>query len=79
MKRLERLSITKLSFIIVITVMCYLTIYAVMSHVEDETLKTILNIFSYAVTSMISFYFGQKVGEMKEVDALLKSDKENKE
>ena len=79
MKRIERLSITKLSFIIVITVMCYLTIYAVMAHVEDETLKTILNIFSYAVTSMISFYFGQKVGEMKEVDALLKSENGNKE
>lgn len=77
MKRLERLSITKLSFIIVICVMCFLTCYAVIVMVEAETLKTILNIFSYAVTSMISFYFGQKVGEMKEVDSLIKE--ENKE
>jgi len=77
MKRLERLSITKLSFVIVICVMCFLTCYAVISEIETETLKTILNIFSFAVTSMISFYFGQKVGEMKEVDSLIKS--ENKE
>ena len=72
MKRLERLSITKLSFIIVICVMCFLTCYAVIVMVEAETLKTILNIFTYAVTSMISFYFGQKVWEMKEVDSLIK-------
>jgi len=78
MKRITKLSITKLSFIIVITVMCFLTCYAVIATVEDETLKTILNIFSYAVTSMISFYFWQKVWEMKEVDSLIKQD-ENKE
>ena len=53
--------------------------YAVIANIENETLKTILNIFSFAVTSMISFYFGQKVGEMKEIDALIKEDEQNKE
>ena len=78
MNRLTKLSITKLSFVIVITVMCFLTCYAVVANIESETLKTILTIFNYAVTSMISFYFWQKVWEMKEVDALMK-DEENKE
>lgn len=79
MKRIERLSITKLTFLIIVVELCFLVTYAVCANVENETLKTILNIFSFAVTSMISFYFGQKVGEMKEVDALLKSEKGNKE
>ena len=72
MKRLERLSITKLSFIIVICVMCFLTCYAVITKVDNETMKALLTIFNYAITSMISFYFGQKVWEMKEVDSLIK-------
>lgn len=79
MKRVEKLSVTKLTFLIIVVELCFLVTYAVVGNVENETLKTILNIFSFAVTSMISFYFWQKVGEMKEVDALLKSDKESKE
>lgn len=79
MKRLEKISVTKLSFIIVICVMCYLTIYAVMATVESETLKTILNIFDYAVVSMISFYFWQKVWEMKNTDSLIKPDEPEEE
>lgn len=79
MKRVEKLSVTKLTFLIIVVELCFLVTYAVVGNVENETLKTILNIFSFAVTSMISFYFGQKVWEMKEVDALLRSDKESKE
>lgn len=79
MKRIEKLSVTKLTFLIIVVELCFLVTYAVVGNVENETLKTILNIFSFAVTSMISFYFGQKVWEMKEVDALLRSDKESKE
>lgn len=79
MKRVEKLSVTKLTFLIIVVELCFLVTYAVVGNVENETLKTILNIFSFAVTSMISFYFWQKVGEMKEVDALLRSDKESKE
>lgn len=79
MKRVEKLSVTKLTFLIIVVELCFLVTYAVVGNVENETLKTILNIFSFAVTSMISFYFWQKVGEMKEVDALLRSDKEIKE
>lgn len=71
---MERLSITKLSFIIVICVMCFLTCYAVITKVDNETMKALLTIFNYAITSMISFYFGQKVWEMKEVDSLIKEE-----
>lgn len=78
MKRVEKLSVTKLTFLIIVVELCFLVTYAVVGNVENETLKTILNIFSFAVTSMISFYFWQKVGEMKEVDALLKSDEKSK-
>ena len=78
MKRIEKLSVTKLTFLIIVLELCFLVTYAVVSNVENETLKTILNIFSFAVTSMISFYFWQKVWEMKEVDALLKSDEKSK-
>ncbi|HPC34252.1 MAG TPA: hypothetical protein PLP73_01195 [Candidatus Absconditabacterales bacterium] len=71
---LSKLSVTKLSFLLVISVLCFLAIYAVMSNIENETLKTILTMFGYAVTSMISFYFGQKVAEVKGVDSLIKED-----
>lgn len=56
---------------LVITVLSFLTVYAVVAGIKDETLKTILTMFGYAVTSMISFYFGQKVAEMKKVDGLI--------
>ena len=79
MKRIEKLSVTKLTFFIIVVELCFLVNYAIIANVDNEVLKTILNIFNYAVTSMISFYFGQKVAEMKEVDAIMKADKENKE
>lgn len=79
MKRITQLSVTKLTFFIIVCELCFLVNYAIIANVENEVLKTILNIFSFAVTSMISFYFGQKVAEMKEVDAFLRKDEEEKE
>ena len=79
MKRITQLSVTKLTFFIIVVELCFLVNYAIIANVDNEVLKTILNIFNYAVTSMISFYFGQKVAEMKEVDAIMKADKESKE
>ena len=79
MKRMQNLSVTKLTFFIIVVELCFLVNYAIIANVDNEILKTILNIFNYAVTSMISFYFGQKVAEMKEVDAFLKKDEWNKE
>lgn len=76
MKRLTKLSVTKLTFLIIVIELCFLVTYAVVVNVENETLKTILNIFSFAVTSMISFYFGQKVGEIKGVDSIIKEETE---
>jgi hypothetical protein len=37
--------------------------------------KNIIKMFEFAVTSIISFYFGQKVGEVKK-DALIDNDME---
>ena len=79
MKRMQNLSVTKLTFFIIVVELCFLVNYAIIANVDNEILKTILNIFNYAVTSMISFYFGQKVAEMKEVDAFLKQDAKSKE
>ena len=79
MKRITQLSVTKLTFFIIVVELCFLVNYAIIANIDNEILKTILNIFSFAVTSMISFYFGQKVAEMKEVDAFLKQDEKSKE
>ena len=61
-----KLSITKLVFLEVMTVLCFLVMRVVtVQNIESELGKTILNMFEFAVTSIISFYFGQKVGEAK--------------
>lgn len=60
------MSVTKLVFLEVMTVLCFLVIWVVIAqNVENEVGKTILQMFEFAVTSIISFYFGQKVGEAK--------------
>lgn len=60
------MSITKLVFLEVMTVLCFLVIRVVtIQNIENELGKTILNMFEFAVTSIISFYFWQKVGEAK--------------
>lgn len=62
----ENMSITKLVFLEVMTVLCFLVLWVVIAqNVENEIAKTILQMFEFAVTSIISFYFGQKVGEAK--------------
>ena len=71
----ENMSVTKLVFLEVMTVLCFLVARVVtIQNVENEIAKTILNMFEFAVTSIISFYFWQKVGEAKK-DALIDNDK----
>jgi hypothetical protein len=66
MKFWKTMSVTKLVFLEVMTVLCFLVIWVVIAqNVENELGKTILQMFEFAVTSIISFYFGQKVGEAK--------------
>lgn len=60
------MSVTKLVFLEVMTVLCFLVARVVIAqNVENELAKSILQMFEFAVTSIISFYFGQKVGEAK--------------
>ena len=62
----ESMSVTKIVFLEVMTVLCFLVLRVVIAqNVENELAKTILQMFEFAVTSIISFYFGQKVWEVK--------------
>jgi len=73
----SRLSVTKLVFLEVMTVLCFLVLRVVIvQNVENEIAKTVLQMFEFAVTSIISFYFWQKVGEAKK-DPLINTEEEN--
>jgi len=69
----ENMSVTKLVFLEVMTVLCFLVLRVVIDQIENEMAKNIIKMFEFAVTSIISFYFGQKVGEAKK-DALIDND-----
>jgi len=70
----ENMSVTKLVFLEVMTVLCFLVLRVVIAqNIENEIAKSILQMFEFAVTSIISFYFWQKVGEAKK-DALLSNE-----
>lgn len=61
-----KMSVTKLVFLEVMTVLCFLVLRVVIAqNVENEIAKTILQMFEFAVTSIISFYFWQKVWEAR--------------
>lgn len=70
----ENMSVTKLVFLEVMTVLCFLVLRVVIDQIENEMAKNIIKMFEFAVTSIISFYFGQKVGEAKK-DALIDNDR----
>ena len=73
----KNMSVTKLVFLEVMTVLCFLVLRVVIANnVENEIAKTILQMFEFAVTSIISFYFGQKVWEAKR-DPLINDNKDN--
>lgn len=56
-------SVTKLVFLEVMTVLCFMVLWVIINNIENELAKNILKMFEFAVTSLISFYFGQKVGK----------------
>ena len=70
------MSVTKLVFLEVMTVLCFLVLRVVIDQIENEMAKNIIKMFEFAVTSIISFYFGQKVGEAKK-DALIDTKDNN--
>ena len=67
----ERMSITKLVFLILTLVLAFQTIYLTLNQVETS-------LFNNAMLMVISFYFGQKVWESKK-DPLIQSNNENGE
>lgn len=68
---LERLSVTKLVFFLVMVCLCIFTGYQyyLWQEITNKLRETV-------VTAIVSFYFGQKVGESKK-DPLIEEDKNN--
>ena len=66
---LEKMSITKLVFLILTLVLSFQTVYLTINWVETS-------LFNNAMLMVISFYFGQKVGEAKK-DPLIDTNNEN--
>jgi hypothetical protein len=65
----EKMSVTKLVFLILTLVLGFQTIYLTLNWIETS-------LFNNAMLMVISFYFGQKVWEAKS-DPLINWDKEN--
>ena len=65
----EKMSITKLVFLILTLVLSFQTVYLTLNQVETS-------LFNNAMLMVISFYFGQKVWESKK-DPLIDSINEN--
>ena len=65
---LERLSVTKLVFLIVMVCLCVFTGYQIFTAQEIKN-----SLWENVVTVIISFYFGQKVWESKK-DPLINLD-----
>ena len=67
----ERMSITKLVFLILTLVLSFQTIYLTLNWIETS-------LFNNAMLMVISFYFGQKVWESKK-DPLIQSNNKDGE
>ena len=65
----EKMSITKLVFLILTLVLSFQTVYLTLNDTETS-------LFNNAMLMVISFYFGQKVWESKR-DPLIDSTNEN--
>ena len=65
----ERMSITKLVFLILTLVLSFQTVYLTLNDIETS-------LFNNAMLMVISFYFGQKVWESKK-DPLIDNTNEN--
>ena len=68
MKFRKTMSVTKLVFLILTLVLSFQTIYLTLQWIETS-------LFNNAMLMVISFYFGQKVGEAK-ADPLIDMSKE---
>lgn len=70
-KILRNLSVTKLAFMLMVLGLNFITGFLVIKWTENETLKTVLSLFSNVMIAMVSFYFGQKTIKPEYVDSLL--------
>ena len=75
MKFFTNASVTKLVFLEVMTVLCFMVLRVVINNIENEMAKTIIKMFEFAVTSLISFYFGQKVWKAQ-ADPLIRKEED---
>lgn len=64
---IEKMSVTKLVFLILTLVLSFQTVYLTLNGIETS-------LFNNAMLMVISFYFGQKVGESK-LDPLVDNNK----
>ena len=69
MKFRKTMSVTKLVFLILTLVLSFQTIYLTLNWIETS-------LFNNAMLMVISFYFGQKVGEAK-ADPLIDNSRED--
>lgn len=64
-----KLSVTKLVLIIMTLILGFQTIYLTLQGIETS-------LFNNVMIAIISYYFGQKAMQYKEVDSLVREDKE---
>ena len=67
-----KMSVTKLVFLILTLVLSFQTVYLTVNWIETS-------LFNNAMLMVISFYFGQKVGETKKDPLLDWNDKNGKD
>ena len=67
-----KMSVTKLVFLILTLVLSFQTVYLTVNWIETS-------LFNNAMLMVISFYFGQKVGETKKDPLLVWNDKNGKD
>ena len=67
-----KMSVTKLVFLILTLILSFQTVYLTVNWIETS-------LFNNAMLMVISFYFGQKVGETKKDPLLVWNDKNGKD
>lgn len=66
-----KLSVTKLVLILMTLILGFQTVYLTLEWIETS-------LFNNVMIAIVSYYFGQKAMQYKEVDSLVREDKEEK-
>ena len=67
-----KLSVTKLVLLVMVLILGFQTVYLTLQWIETS-------LFNNVMIAIISYYFGQKAMQYKEVDSLMKGDLSDKE